>query len=130
MTSLLLTIIILSGFMFILSVMLMAPKGGLGFGVGGMSTSNEYGSKKSLEWTLKKSAILSIVVFTVCAMLYPYANRKHIVVSNKSNIQVKNLDLWNLKKIDTKVDTKTVDDTKKTTDSVKKIENNTQKTQK
>jgi len=79
MTSLLLTVIIISGFMFIISVLLMAPKGGLGFGVGGMSTSNEYGSKKSLEGTLKKSAVLSLVFFTVSSMLYPYANRKTVV---------------------------------------------------
>lgn len=119
MTSLLLIIIILTGFMFILSIMLMAPKGGLGFGVGGMSTSNEYGSKKSLEWTLKKSAIFSLVLFTISAMLYPYANRKHIVVNDKSNIQVKNLDLWNVKKVDTEA-----------VKNTKKVENNIQKTQK
>jgi preprotein translocase subunit SecG len=49
MVTLLFTLMIVSGILFIGSVLLMTPKGGLGFGVGGMSTSNEYGSKKSVE---------------------------------------------------------------------------------
>jgi preprotein translocase subunit SecG len=40
-----------------------------------MATSNEYGSKKSLEGTLKKSAFISIVIFTICALIYPYLNK-------------------------------------------------------
>jgi len=75
MTSLVLTLMIISGIIFIISIMLMTPKGGIGFGIGGMSTSNEYGSKKSVESTLKKSAIVSIVVFTLCALVYPYVNK-------------------------------------------------------
>jgi protein translocase SecG subunit len=75
MVTLVFIIMVLSGIIFILSVLLMAPKGGLGFGVGGMATSNEYGSKKSLEGTLKKSAFISIVIFTICALIYPYLNK-------------------------------------------------------
>ena len=76
MLTLLFTVMVIFGILFIVSVLLMAPKGGLGFGVGGMSTSNEYGSKKSIEWTLKKTAVISIIFFTIAAILYPYANRK------------------------------------------------------
>ena len=103
MTTLLFTLMIISGILFIGSVLLMAPKGGLGFGIGGMSTSNEYGSKKSLEWTLKKSAILSIVVFTVCAMLYPYANKKNHQVINTNNVKQQAI---KLNPADIKVNTK------------------------
>jgi len=85
------------------SVLLMSPKWGLGFGVGGMTTSNEYGSKKSVEWTLKKTAVISIIVFTICALLYPYANKSHTV----SNISVEKQ--TNLKATDIKVEGKNTD---------------------
>jgi preprotein translocase subunit SecG len=51
----------------------MSPKGGLGIAIGGgMGASNEYGSKKSLESTLKRSALVSLIVFLVAALLVPY----------------------------------------------------------
>lgn len=73
---------ILSGLLFIVSVLLMSPKWGLWFGVWWMSTSNEYGSKKSIESTLKKSALFSVVVFTVCIVLYPYMAKKELAGPN------------------------------------------------
>jgi len=98
MLTLLFSIMIIFWLLFIISILLMAPKGGLGFGIGGMSTSNEYGSKKSIEWTLKKTAIISIVLFTIAAILYPYANRKvNKTTTNKiyptQNQIIKNNDL-------------------------------------
>ncbi|USN57503.1 MAG: hypothetical protein H6766_03560 [Candidatus Peribacteria bacterium] len=51
----------------------MSPKGGLGIAIGGgMGASNEYGSKKSLESTLKKSALVSLIIFLVVTLLIPY----------------------------------------------------------
>lgn len=50
----------------------MAPKGGLGMGIAGMSGMGEYWSKKSVENTLKKSAIISAVVFVGCVIFLPY----------------------------------------------------------
>ena len=90
MVTLLYVLMLLSGLLFILSVALMAPKGGLGFGIGGMSTSNEYGSKKSLEWTLKKTAFISIIVFTLSAMVYPFAAKKQLATWKAVNIQTQN----------------------------------------
>jgi len=86
MLTFLLILIILSWIVFIFSVLLMTPKGGLGFGVWWITTSNEYGSKKSLETTLKKSAIVSILVFTVSSMIYPYLNRKNF--NNIQNVKI------------------------------------------
>jgi len=78
MATLVLIIMILSGILFIGSVLLMTPKWGIGFGIGGMATSNEYGSKKSIENTLKKSALVNIIIFTACAMVYPYLNKANL----------------------------------------------------
>ncbi len=50
----------------------MTPKGGLGMGIAGMSWMWEYGSKKSVENTLKKSAIISAVVFIGTVIFLPY----------------------------------------------------------
>ena len=63
--------IIITGVIFMLSVLLMNPKGGLGFGIGGVSGVNEYGSKKSVESTLKKAAIISGVLFVIFVFVYP-----------------------------------------------------------
>lgn len=50
----------------------MSPKWGLGVWLGGMSWWGEYGSKKSVENTLKKAAVIAAIVFIVCAISYPY----------------------------------------------------------
>ncbi|MEF2176172.1 MAG: preprotein translocase subunit SecG [Candidatus Absconditabacteria bacterium] len=70
----LLLLMIGSGLLFTGSVLLMSPKGGLGFGLGGVSSSNEYGSKKSVEYTLKKVAKISLIVFIVSVFALPYVN--------------------------------------------------------
>ena len=65
--------LILVGIIFVISVLLMSPKGGLGLGIGWASTSsNEYGSKKSIESTLKKTALISWILFCVATLFLPY----------------------------------------------------------
>lgn len=72
MSTILNIIIIVSWLVFATTVMLMSPKWWLGFGIGGASQTNEYGSKKSLEHTFKKAAYISGIVFVVACVLYPY----------------------------------------------------------
>ena len=64
--------LILTGIIFVISVMLMTPKGGLGLGIGWAAGSNEYWSKKSIEATLKKTALIAGILFGVCALFLPY----------------------------------------------------------
>ncbi len=52
--------------------MFMSPKGWLGVGLGGMAWGGEYGSKKSVENTLKKAAVISAIIFVLVAVSYPY----------------------------------------------------------
>lgn len=74
MQGFLLFILILSGIIAAGSIMLMAPKWWLGV-IGGMiSWSNEYWSKKSLESTLKKVAIVASIIFVIVCIIYPYVN--------------------------------------------------------
>ncbi len=72
LSTILVIVMIISGIIFMLSVLLMNPKGGLGFGIGWLGGVNEYGSKKSIETTLKKTAIISIVIFIITVLIYPY----------------------------------------------------------
>jgi protein translocase SecG subunit len=73
MTTLLLIILLLSGALMSFAILLMAPKGGLGFGLGGgFAGSNEYGTKKSIEGGLKKLATVSAVIFIICSLVYPF----------------------------------------------------------
>jgi protein translocase SecG subunit len=72
MQSLFMVILVISWIIFIWSVMFMSPKGGLGIWLWGMSGGGEYGSKKSVESTLKKAAVISAVIFVVAAVCYPY----------------------------------------------------------
>lgn len=72
MNIILTTLLIASGVAFATSVMLMSPKWWLGFGLGGMSSTNEYGSKKSLEHYVKRVAYISGAIFIVVCLLYPY----------------------------------------------------------
>jgi protein translocase SecG subunit len=53
----------------------MSPKGGIGLGIGGMSGASEYGSKKSLEGNLKKTAIVAGAIFIIIALILPYTLR-------------------------------------------------------
>lgn len=133
MVTLTFILMILSWIIFMIAIALMTPKWWIWFWVGGMTTSNEYWSKKSMEWTLKKTAIISIIVFTVCAIVYPYMNKKQLatntVVStsqtksvkiNSSDIKINwvNTNNVKIKAEPVKVDTnniKTTDSTNNTT---------------
>ena len=41
-------------------------------GIGGASGVGDYGSKKSVEGTLKKTAIVSLAIFMATVILLPY----------------------------------------------------------
>lgn len=64
---------VLSGIAFIGSALLMSPKWGIGIGIWWMAWWNEYGSKKSLEWKVKKVATVSGIIFVVASLLLPYS---------------------------------------------------------
>lgn len=63
----------ITGIIFVWSVLLMSPKGWIGFGIGGMSGSNEYGSKKMIEAKLKKVALITLIIFILVALILPYS---------------------------------------------------------
>lgn len=54
----------------------MAPKGGLGFGLGWAAGNNEYGTTKSVEAGLKKLATISCVIFVITSLIYPFTKEK------------------------------------------------------
>lgn len=66
---------IIAGALFIGSVLLMSPKWWLWLGLGWMSNAGEYGSKKTIEWTLKKVALVTSIVFVISALILPYTIR-------------------------------------------------------
>ena len=72
MKTLLTILLVLSWAIFVWSVLLMSPKGGLGSALGGVWAWSEYGSKKSLEWKLKKIALITSKVFVVISLILPY----------------------------------------------------------
>jgi protein translocase SecG subunit len=75
MKTLMTIVLLLAGIIFVVAVMLMSPKGGLGLGIGGSATSsNEYGSKKSIEHTLKRTALIAGIIFCATALFLPYIN--------------------------------------------------------
>ena len=53
---------------------MMSAKGGLGMGIGGASGVGDYGSKKSVESTLKKTAVISLVIFMFAVISLPYTS--------------------------------------------------------
>lgn len=65
-------ILILLGIIFTVSVLLMSPKGWLWAAIGWIGWSDEYGSKKSLEWKLKKVALVTSILFVVIALILPF----------------------------------------------------------
>lgn len=71
----LIVLMIAAGIVFVGSVLLMSPKGGIGLGIGGLSGGGDYGSKKSLETNLKKVAVISVVIFVLIALVLPYTLR-------------------------------------------------------
>jgi len=99
MVTLTFAIMILSGIVFMITIALMTPKWWIWFWVGGMTTSNEYWSKKSMEWTLKKSAIISIAIFTACAIVYPYMNKKQLATNTVSTTKTTPIKIkpWDIK---------------------------------
>lgn len=74
MKTLLIVLMIIVGIIFVTSVLLMAPKWGLGAAIGWIAGSDEYGSKKSLEWKLKKIALVTAIVFIVLVLILPYVS--------------------------------------------------------
>jgi protein translocase SecG subunit len=74
MGAFLIIIFIIAGVVFSWSVLLMSPKWWLGFGIGGSMgwSSNEYGSKKSVETTLKKTAFYAAIVLVASSLFLPY----------------------------------------------------------
>jgi len=60
------------GVVFIASVLMMSPKGWLWFSIGGAWGSNEYGSKKSIETTLKKVALVTMIVAIILIIVIPF----------------------------------------------------------
>ncbi len=74
MYTLMLILLILTGIVFIGSVLLQSPKGGgIWMGIGGASAGgNEYGSKKTMEGKLKKIALISGILFVIIVLFLPY----------------------------------------------------------
>lgn len=67
-------IMIVSWAVLIWAIVLMSPKWWIWMGIWWASGgSNEYGSKKSLEWKLKNIAIICAVLFVVSSIILPYA---------------------------------------------------------
>lgn len=74
MKTILTILLIISWIIFVWSVLLMSPKWGLGSAIWGLWWSDEYGSKKSLEWKLKKIALVTSLIFVAISVILPYVN--------------------------------------------------------
>ena len=74
MKNLLLATLLLSGIVFTFAVLLMSPKAWLWAGIWWMSSSGDYGSKKSVESWLKKAAIVSSIVFIASCVFFPFVD--------------------------------------------------------
>ena len=74
MKTLLILLLIISGIIFVWSVLLMSPKWWLGSAIGGLGWWDEYWSKKSLEWKLKKVALITSIIFVLISLILPYVN--------------------------------------------------------
>ena len=58
---------------FMVSVLLMSPKGWIGLWIGGASAGwNEYWSKKSIEGKLKLIALISAILFVGVCIFLPF----------------------------------------------------------
>lgn len=68
----LIAVMLISWVLFIGSVLLMTPKGWVGFWIWGAENTNEYGSKKSIETTLKKVAAVTSVIFVATVLFMPF----------------------------------------------------------
>lgn len=74
MKTLLIILLIISWIIFVGSVLLMSPKWWLGSAIGGLGWGDEYGSKKSMEWKLKKIALATSIIFVAISLILPYVN--------------------------------------------------------
>lgn len=72
MRTLLIAILVISWILFVWSVLLMTPKGWLGAWIAGMWGSSDYGSKKNVENTLKRIALITAIIFVAAAAMLPY----------------------------------------------------------
>lgn len=72
MRTLLIILMIISWVVFVISVLMMSPKGWLGLGIWWMGNTSEYWSKKWLEGKLKNIAILAGLVFVITSLILPY----------------------------------------------------------
>jgi len=91
MITLLTILLFTSGTIFIIAVMLLAPKWWIGFGIGGAAWSNEYWSKKSIEGTLKNIAFISIAIFLTIVIIYPYMNKNNSNNTEKTTTVLDNV---------------------------------------
>ncbi len=77
MGTLLLIVMLIAGIAMSFAILLMAPKGGLWFGLWWAAAwSNEYGTKKSLETSLKLVATVWAIIFVLWALIYPFTKPK------------------------------------------------------
>ncbi len=72
MNAVLIILLLLSWVVFVISVLLQSAKGGLWVAIGWVSSGGDYGSKKSLETSLKRISWISGIVFVVIALFLPF----------------------------------------------------------
>lgn len=78
MKTILIIVLVILGIILVGTILLMNPKGGgIGMGIGGAAGNiggNEYGSKKSIEGTLKKVALTTAILFLGVGLFLPFIN--------------------------------------------------------
>ena len=72
MRTILLVLLVVSWLLFSGSVLLMSPKWWLWAWIAWVWWSSDYGSKKSVESTLKRVAVITSIIFVVTAIMLPY----------------------------------------------------------
>ena len=75
MRTALIILMIIIGIIFVWCLLLQSPKwGGIWMWIWGASaaTGNEYGSKKTMEWKLKKICIVTAILFVAIVLIWPY----------------------------------------------------------
>ncbi len=72
MTTVLLIIMLLSWVVLSLCILLMNPKWWLGFGIGWITSWNEYWTSKTVESKLKSIVTVAGIIFVISAIFYPY----------------------------------------------------------
>lgn len=77
MSTVLLIIMLTAGIVMSIAILLMSPKGGLWFWLWWASAwSNEYGTKKSIESSLRLFATVWAIIFICSALIYPFTKPK------------------------------------------------------